>query len=163
MTMKTPTPIMTASTVGRHSRNPRLLLLLTALALVCGGSTLGPSGGGHEPQAPRAPTQPGVVQNDTAHQLAAKLTSLNGVVRAGLGLFLCGLLSLGYPPLRALVRGANARVALLLGGVALMVLPSLIVGNELLVLGTVGLVLGGWFLARQGRPTGRARGSNLHL
>jgi hypothetical protein len=36
---------------------------------------------------------------------------------------------------------------LLLGGVALMVLPTMVVGNELLILGVVALVVGGWFLA----------------
>ena len=40
-------------------------------------------------------------------------------------------------------------MALLLGGLALMVLPSLIVGNELLILGGVGLAVGGWFLAHR--------------
>jgi len=30
-----------------------------------------------------------------------------------------------------------------------MVLPSLIVGNELLILGGVGLAVGGWFLAHR--------------
>ena len=37
----------------------------------------------------------------------------------------------------------------MLGGVALMVLPTLVVGNELLILGVVGLPVGGWFLAHR--------------
>jgi hypothetical protein len=37
----------------------------------------------------------------------------------------------------------------MLGGVALMVLPTLVVGNELLILGVVGLAVGGWFLAHR--------------
>ena len=37
----------------------------------------------------------------------------------------------------------------MLGGVALMVLPTLMVGNELLILGVVGLAVGGWFLAHR--------------
>jgi hypothetical protein len=36
-------------------------------------------------------------------------------------------------------------VAIVLGGVALMLLPTLIVGNELLILGGVGV----WFLAHR--------------
>jgi hypothetical protein len=41
------------------------------------------------------------------------------------------------------------------GGVALMVLPSLVVGNELLILGGVTVVIGAWFLAhRHGRLRG---------
>lgn len=39
--------------------------------------------------------------------------------------------------------------AMSLGGVALMVLPSLIVGNELLILGGVALAVGGWFQAHR--------------
>jgi uncharacterized membrane protein YccC len=35
------------------------------------------------------------------------------------------------------------------GGVALMVLPSLVVGNELLILGGVAVVVGAWFLAHR--------------
>jgi uncharacterized membrane protein YccC len=43
----------------------------------------------------------------------------------------------------------------MLGGVALMVLPSLIVGNELLILGGVTLLVGAWFLAhRHGQMRG---------
>jgi uncharacterized membrane protein YccC len=45
--------------------------------------------------------------------------------------------------------------ALMLGGVALMILPTLVVGNELLILGAVALAVGGWFLAhRHGRLRG---------
>jgi uncharacterized membrane protein YccC len=43
----------------------------------------------------------------------------------------------------------------MLGGVALMVLPSVVVGNEMLILGGVGLAVGGWFLAhRHGQLSG---------
>jgi uncharacterized membrane protein YccC len=48
----------------------------------------------------------------------------------------------------------------MLGGVALMVLPSLVVGNELLILGAVGLAVGGWFLAhRHGQLRGTVAAS----
>jgi hypothetical protein len=53
---------------------------------------------------------------------------------------------------------------MVLGGVALMVLPvlpSLVVGNEFLILGGVGLAVGAWFLAHahgQLRGVGDARG-----
>jgi len=39
--------------------------------------------------------------------------------------------------------------------VALMVLPTMIVGNELLILGGVAVLVGGWFLAHR---YGRLRG-----
>jgi hypothetical protein len=39
--------------------------------------------------------------------------------------------------------------AILVGGLALMVLPTLTVGNELLILGGVAVAVGGWFLAHR--------------
>jgi uncharacterized membrane protein YccC len=48
----------------------------------------------------------------------------------------------------------------MLGGVALMVLPSLIVGNELLILGGVAVAVGVWFLAhRHGQLRGMVAAS----
>jgi hypothetical protein len=38
---------------------------------------------------------------------------------------------------------------MVLGGVALIVLPSLIVANELIILGSVGAVVGAWFFAHR--------------
>jgi uncharacterized membrane protein YccC len=65
------------------------------------------------------------------------------------GLFVFGLASLVYPPLKVIVGSVTTSAALMLGGVALMVLPSMIVGNELLILGGVGLGVGAWFLAHR--------------
>ena len=40
-------------------------------------------------------------------------------------------------------------------GLSLMVLPTLIVGNEILIMGGVGVAVGGWFLAhRHGKLRG---------
>jgi uncharacterized membrane protein YccC len=47
------------------------------------------------------------------------------------------------------IGSVTTSAALMLGGLALMVLPSLIVGNELLILGGVGVAVGGWFLAHR--------------
>jgi uncharacterized membrane protein YccC len=67
-----------------------------------------------------------------------------------------GLASLVWPPLKAIVGSVTTSAALVLGGLALMVLPSLIVGNELLILGVVALAVGGWFLAhRHGQLRGQ--------
>ena len=35
------------------------------------------------------------------------------------------------------------------GGLALIVLPTLVVGNELLILGGVAMPVGGWFIAHR--------------
>ena len=72
-----------------------------------------------------------------------------------MGLFVFGLASLVYPPLKAIVASVTTSVALMLGGVALIVLPTMVAGNELLILGVVALVVGAWFLAhRHGQLSG---------
>jgi len=70
-------------------------------------------------------------------------------------MFVFGLASMFYPPLRLLIGSVTTSAAIAVGGLALIVLPTLIVGNELLILGGVGLAVGGWFLAhRHGRLQG---------
>jgi hypothetical protein len=97
----------------------------------------------------RTRTELGAAQKDTARELGAKLSSLKGIVWVGVGLFVFGLASLVYPPLKLAIGSVTTSAALMLGGVALMVLPTLVVGNELLILGGVALAVGGWFLAHR--------------
>jgi hypothetical protein len=105
-------------------------------------------------------TELGAAQKDTARELGAKLSSLKGIVWVGVGLFVFGLASLVYPPLKVVIGSVTTSAALMLGGVALMVLPTLVVGNELLILGVVGLAVGGWFLAhRHGQLRGTVAAS----
>ena len=109
-----------------------------------------------EREETRTRTELGAAQRDTGREFAAKLSSLKGIVWVGLGLFVFGLASLVYPPLKAIIGSVTTSAALMLGGVALMVLPTLVVGNELLILGVVGLAVGGWFLAhRHGQLRGQ--------
>jgi len=108
-----------------------------------------------EREETRARTELGAAQKDTARDLAAKLSSLKGIVWVGVGLFIFGLASLVYPPLKVIVASVTTSVALMLGGVALIVLPTMVVGNELLILGMVTLGVGAWFLAhRHGQLSG---------
>ena len=102
-----------------------------------------------EREETRAGTELGAAQKDTARELGAKLASLKGIVWVGVALFVFGLASLVYPPLKVVIGSVTTSTALMLGGVALMVLPSLVVGNELLILGAVALAVGGWFLAHR--------------
>jgi hypothetical protein len=102
-----------------------------------------------EREETRAGTELGAAQKDTARELGAKLSSLKGIVWVGVGLFVFGLASLVWPPLKVLIGSVTTSAALMLGGVALMVLPSLLVGNELLILGGVAVAVGGWFLAHR--------------
>lgn len=102
-----------------------------------------------EREETRAKTELGAAQKDTARELGAKLASLKGIVWVGVAMFLFGLASIFYPPLKLLIGSVTTSAAIAAGGLALMVLPTLIVGNELLILGGVGLAVGGWFLAHR--------------
>lgn len=108
-----------------------------------------------EREETRAKTELGAAQKDTARELGAKLASLKGIVWVGVAMFVFGLASIFYPPLKLLIGSVTTSAAIAIGGLALMVLPTLIVGNELLILGGVGVAVGGWFLAhRHGRLQG---------
>lgn len=108
-----------------------------------------------EREETRAKTELGAAQKDTARELGAKLASLKGIVWLGVAMFVFGLASIFYPPLKALIGSVTTSAAITIGGLALMTLPTLIVGNELLILGGVALAVGGWFLAhRHGRLRG---------
>jgi hypothetical protein len=102
-----------------------------------------------EREETRANTELGAAQKDTARELGAKLASLKGIVWVGVVLFLFGLATLFYPPLQAIIGSVTTSVAILVGGIALMVLPSLIVGNELLILCGVGAAVVVWFFAHR--------------
>lgn len=97
----------------------------------------------------------GAAQKDTAREMAAKLGSLKGVVWIGVLVFLFGAASLFYPPLKLIVGSVTTSIAACAAGIALIILPSLIVGHELLIMG-VGL--GGlglyWFSHRHGKLQG---------
>jgi len=108
-----------------------------------------------EREETRAKTELGAAQKDTAHELGVKLASLKGIVWVGVALFLFGLASMFYPPLKLLIGSVTTSAAISVGGLALMVLPTLVVGNELLILAGVATAVGLWFLAhRHGRLQG---------
>jgi hypothetical protein len=114
-----------------------------------------------EREETHAAAELGAAQKDTARELGAKLSSLKGIVWVGVGLFVLGLASLVWPPFKAIIGSVTTSAALMLGGLALMVLPSLIVGNELLILGGVGVAVGAWFLAhRHGQLRGMVAASS---
>jgi len=102
-----------------------------------------------EREETRAKTELGAAQKDTARELGAKLASLKGIVWVGVVMFLFGLASIFYPPLKLIIGSVTTSAAITVGGLALMVLPTLVVGNELLILGGVGVAVGGWFLAHR--------------
>ena len=108
----------------------------------------------------KAGTTIGAAQKDTAREIGAKLASLKGVVWVGVMMFVFGLASLFYPPLKLIIGSVTTSIAIAAGGVALMILPSLIAGNELLILSGVAAAVGVWFLAhRHGQLRGMADAS----
>jgi hypothetical protein len=102
-----------------------------------------------EREESRAKTELGAAQKDTTRELGAKLSSLRPITWVGVALFVFGLASLAWPPLKAIIGSVTTSAAILAGGLALVILPTLVVGNELLILGGVALTAGAWFLAHR--------------
>ena len=127
---------VTAGDTGTPMTNLQAIVISTPMPVV-------------EREEARAKTELGAAQKDAARELSAKLASLKGIVWVGVGLFLFGLASLFYPPLKLIIGSVTTSAAILVGGLALMLLPTLIVGNELLILGGVAVAVGGWFLAHR--------------
>jgi len=98
----------------------------------------------------------GPAQKDTAREIGAKLGALKGVVWVGTLVFLFGAASFAYPPLKVIVGGSVTTSAVIaLSGLAMIVLPTLIVGNELVIMGVaVGAAVLYWFSHRHGRLQG---------
>lgn len=133
---------MTATSAGKVVTNIQAVVVSAPMPVV-------------EREETRARTELGAAQKDMARELGAKLSSLKGIVWVGVAMFLFGLATLFYPPLKMLIGSVTTSMAVLVGGLALMVLPALIVGNELLILLGVGAAAGTWFLAhRHGRLRG---------
>jgi hypothetical protein len=61
-----------------------------------------------------------------------------------------------YPPLKLIIGSLTTSAAITVGGLALIVLPTVIVGNELVIMGGVAASVGLWFLAhRHGQLRGQ--------
>lgn len=101
-------------------------------------------------------TKIGSAQKDTAREMGAKLASLKGVVWVGIALFVFGAASLVWPPLKAIVGSTTTSLVASAAGIALIMLPSLIVGHEILILCIgVGVTLAYWFAHRHGELRGK--------
>jgi hypothetical protein len=127
---------VTADAGGASVTNASALVISAPMAVV-------------EHEETRAKTELGAAQKDTARELSAKLASLKGIVWVGVVMFLFGLASMFYPPLQAIIGSVTTSAAIIAGGIALMILPSLVVGNELLILGSVAATVGLWFFAHR--------------
>ena len=98
----------------------------------------------------------GAAQKDVAREIGAKLSSLRPVMWVGVLVFLFGAASFVWPPLKAIVGGSVTTSAVIAGaGLAMIVLPTLIVGNEILILGGAAAVaVIWWFAHRHGKLQG---------
>jgi hypothetical protein len=98
----------------------------------------------------------GAAQKDTAREMAAKLSSLKGVVWIGVILLVFGAASAFYPPLKVIVGSVTTSAVCAAVGLGLIVLPSLIVGHEVLIMCVgVGAVLIYFFAHRHGHLRGQ--------
>ena len=68
-----------------------------------------------EREESRSGSELGAAQKDTARELGAKLSSLKGIVWVGVGLFLFGIASLVWPPLKAVVGSVTTSAAVVAG------------------------------------------------
>jgi len=88
-------------------------------------------------------------------KIIAKLQSLRWIQGVGIVVFLFGLASMVYPPLRMLIASVTTSLVIAAAGLGLVVLPILLVGQEVLILcgclGAAGLYL---FLHRYGKKSG---------
>lgn len=97
----------------------------------------------------RSKSRVGAAQKDLASIAAAKLGAMKGIPIIGALVFLFGVASIAYPPLRIAIGSVTTSAMIILGGLALIVLPMLVVGNELLILGGVFLAVALWFVAHR--------------
>ncbi len=91
----------------------------------------------------------GAAQKDVAREIGAKLKSLSILVYVGIIIVLFGGASLFWPPLKLIVGSNTTSLACIAIGVGFIMLPSLIVGNEILILCVGAGALGLYFFAHR--------------
>lgn len=100
----------------------------------------------------RIETVVGSAQKDSAREIGARLASLKGVVWLGALVFLFGVASAFWPPLKVVIGSLTTSLMIAAAGLVLIVLPNFVVGNEILI---TSLALGGaalyWFSHRHGQ------------
>lgn len=91
----------------------------------------------------------GAANKNLFQETAAKLSSMKYVSWIGILVFLFGILSMFYPPVKLIINSVTTSMAFIVGGLLLIILPVVIVGHELLILGGIGGGVGIWFLAHR--------------
>jgi hypothetical protein len=99
-------------------------------------------------------TQSGLAgaQRNLAQEIGAKLESLQWVSYFGAAVFLFGLASAFWLPLKAVVGSITTSAVIALGGLVLCFAPVIVVGHELLIAGvTVAGISGYWFITHHAK------------
>lgn len=104
----------------------------------------------------RVTTKIGAAQKDTAREIGARLASLRPVMYIGVLVFLFGAASFVYPPLKIIVGGSVTTSAVIVAaGLTMIILPTVVVGNELLIVfGSLGVAAAWFFAHRHGKVRG---------
>lgn len=98
----------------------------------------------------------GAAQRDLARETAAKLAALRPVVYLGVAVFLFGIGSAFWPPLKLVIGSVTTSAVIAAAGLALIVLPTIIVGQELLIMViSLGAALAWFFAHRHGSLRGQ--------
>lgn len=107
----------------------------------------------------------GAAQKNTYQEIAAKLKSLTWLVALGAAVFLFGIASAVYPPLKVIVGSSvTTSVVIALGGLALIALPYLLIGHELLILCcAIGIPTAYLFIHRHGSLKGELDAIKKHV
>lgn len=92
-------------------------------------------------------TKVGASQKDTAADITAKMASVRWIQWVGIVLALFGLAALFYPPLSLIIGSPTTAIACAAAGGALIFLPIVIVGHEILILGVAAAALLLWVFA----------------
>lgn len=104
----------------------------------------------------RVGTVIGPAQKNTVAEVGAKLASMRPVMYVGIVVFLFGAASLFWPPLKLIVGSTTTSIVACIAGVAMIALPALIVGHEVLILCVaVGGVVAYWWAHRHGALRGK--------
>lgn len=103
-------------------------------------------------------TKIGAAQKNAFGEAVAKLSALRPVMFVGIALFVLGAASLVWPPLKAIVGSATTSAVAMISGLALTILPTVVVGNETLILLIgIGAVALYWFSHRHGSARAEAK------
>lgn len=104
----------------------------------------------------RVGTVIGPAQKNMVAEVGAKLASMRPVMYVGIAVFLFGAASLFWPPLKLIVGSTTTSVVACIAGVAMIALPSVIAGNEILIMCVaIGGVVAYFFAHRHGALRGK--------